>query len=47
MRGEERFIALKNFEKDESTFVFLLSTRAGTCIRVAPVAPVHQFLAAG
>ena len=29
VRGEERFIALKNFEKDESTFVFLLSTRAG------------------
>ena len=29
VRGEERFVALKNFEEDEGTFVFLLSTRAG------------------
>ena len=34
VRGEERFIALKNFEKDEATFVFLLSTRAGTYVSI-------------
>lgn len=29
VRGEERFVALQNFQKDEHTFVFLLSTKAG------------------
>ncbi|XP_033105288.1 chromodomain-helicase-DNA-binding protein 1-like [Anneissia japonica] len=29
VRGEERFIAIKNFNKDDNTFVFLLSTKAG------------------
>ena len=29
MRGEERFLAVRNFSEDEQTFVFLLSTRAG------------------
>ncbi|XP_076113824.1 chromodomain-helicase-DNA-binding protein 1-like isoform X3 [Mytilus galloprovincialis] len=29
VRGEERFIAVQNFNKNEDTFVFLLSTRAG------------------
>ena len=29
VRGEERFLAVKNFSEDEETFVFLLSTRAG------------------
>lgn len=29
VRGEERFIAIKNFSEDEETFIFLLSTRAG------------------
>lgn len=29
VRGEERFIAIKNFNEVEDTFVFLLSTRAG------------------
>jgi len=28
-RGEERYLAIQNFNKDENTFVFLLSTRAG------------------
>ena len=29
VRGEERFLAVRNFSEDEETFVFLLSTRAG------------------
>lgn len=29
VRGEERYIAIKNFNEVEDTFVFLLSTRAG------------------
>ncbi len=29
VRGEERYLAIKNFNEDEDTFVFLLSTRAG------------------
>jgi SNF2 family DNA or RNA helicase len=29
VRGEERYIAIKNFNEAEETFVFLLSTRAG------------------
>ena len=29
VRGEERFLAIKNFNADPETFVFLLSTRAG------------------
>ena len=29
VRGEERFLAIKNFSEDEETFIFLLSTRAG------------------
>lgn len=29
VRGEERFLAVKNFNDDPETFVFLLSTRAG------------------
>jgi SNF2 family DNA or RNA helicase len=29
VRGEERFIAVQNFNKNEDTFVFLLSTKAG------------------
>ncbi|XP_074642312.1 chromodomain-helicase-DNA-binding protein 1-like isoform X2 [Tubulanus polymorphus] len=29
VRGEERFLAIQNFNKEESTFVFLLSTKAG------------------
>ena len=29
VRGEERFLAVRNFSEDEQTFVFLLSTRAG------------------
>ena len=29
MRGEERFLAVKNFSANEETFIFLLSTRAG------------------
>lgn len=29
VRGEERFLAVQNFSKDEDTFIFLLSTRAG------------------
>lgn len=29
VRGEERFLAVKNFSEDEETFIFLLSTRAG------------------
>ena len=29
MRGEERFLAVQNFNKNSETFVFLLSTKAG------------------
>ncbi|XP_071964238.1 chromodomain-helicase-DNA-binding protein 1-like [Antedon mediterranea] len=29
VRGEERFLAIKNFNRDDKTFVFLLSTKAG------------------
>lgn len=29
VRGEERFLAVKNFSEDRETFIFLLSTRAG------------------
>lgn len=29
VRGEERFLAVKNFSDDKETFIFLLSTRAG------------------
>ena len=29
VRGEERFLAVRNFSEDDETFVFLLSTRAG------------------
>lgn len=29
VRGEERFLAVQNFNKNEETFVFLLSTKAG------------------
>lgn len=29
VRGEERFLAVKNFSKNDETFIFLLSTRAG------------------
>ncbi|XP_014777205.1 chromodomain-helicase-DNA-binding protein 1-like isoform X1 [Octopus bimaculoides] len=28
-RGDERFLAVQNFNRDEGTFIFLLSTRAG------------------
>ena len=50
VRGEERFIALKNFANDEGTFVFLLSTRAGKwadtptarhCPKCCPPPPSH------
>ena len=30
VRGEERYLAVKHFQSSEDTFVFLLSTRAGT-----------------
>ena len=29
VRGEERFLAVQNFNQNEETFVFLLSTKAG------------------
>ena len=29
VRGEERYLAIKNFNETEDTFIFLLSTRAG------------------
>jgi hypothetical protein len=29
VRGEERYIAVDNFNRNDDTFVFLLSTRAG------------------
>ena len=29
VRGEERFLAVKNFTEDEDIFIFLLSTKAG------------------
>ena len=29
VRGEERYLAVKNFNEDSDTFVFLLSTKAG------------------
>jgi len=32
VRGEERFLAVKNFTEDEDIFIFLLSTKAGKVI---------------
>ena len=29
MRGEERYLAIKNFNQKAETFVFLLSTKSG------------------
>ena len=29
VRGEERFVAIQNFNDDKNTFLFLLSTKAG------------------
>ena len=29
VRGEERFLAINNFNSSDETFVFLLSTKAG------------------
>lgn len=29
VRGEERYLAIQNFNEDEGTFIFLLSTKAG------------------
>jgi SNF2 family DNA or RNA helicase len=29
VRGEERYLAIKNFNEEDEVFVFLLSTRAG------------------
>ena len=29
VRGEERYLAIQNFNETEDTFIFLLSTRAG------------------
>lgn len=29
VRGEERYLAIQNFNETEETFIFLLSTRAG------------------
>lgn len=29
VRGEERYVTVRNFNEDEETFIFLLSTRAG------------------
>lgn len=34
VRGEERFLAIQNFNETEDTFIFLLSTRAGTFLSV-------------
>ena len=32
VRGEERFLAVQKFNENEETFVFLLSTKAGTVL---------------
>ena len=32
VRGEERYLAIQNFNETEDTFIFLLSTRAGETI---------------
>lgn len=45
VRGEERFLAIQNFNETEDTFIFLLSTRAGTfllSIKCALMAIVYQ-----
>ena len=34
VRGEERFLAIQNFNETEDTFIFLLSTRAGTFLNI-------------
>lgn len=34
VRGEERFLAIQNFNETEDTFIFLLSTRAGTFLSI-------------
>ena len=44
VRGEERFLAIQNFNETEDTFIFLLSTRAGTFLNIkcAPMAIMYQ-----
>lgn len=45
VRGEERFLAIQNFNETEDTFIFLLSTRAGTfllSIKCALMAIMYQ-----
>ena len=34
VRGEERFLAIQNFNETEETFIFLLSTRAGMFLNI-------------
>ena len=36
VRGEERFLAVQKFNENEETFVFLLSTKAGTVLYYIP-----------
>ena len=44
VRGEERFLAIQNFNETEETFIFLLSTRAGMflSIKCALMAIMYQ-----
>lgn len=44
VRGEERFLAIQNFNETEETFIFLLSTRAGMFlgIKCALMAIMYQ-----
>lgn len=34
VRGEERYLAIQNFNETEDTFIFLLSTRAGKATNI-------------
>ena len=43
VRGEERFLAIKNFAENDETFVFLLSTRAGQLFSRNSSVDVHYY----
>lgn len=39
VRGEERFLSVRNFNENDETFVFLLSTKAGQCFFIYFIKP--------
>lgn len=44
VRGEERFLAVQNFNENEETFVFLLSTRAGMILIILKAVNDYKLL---